>query len=241
MVLRMRGAFVAMVLGLMIFGFQFLWLQKYVASQSASVVYQKNLLFVSDQQHAVVADIKKSGPSIVTLQEVSARNKIVLDQLKDQFPNQAYCPFNRVGGVAVLSDLPRTRSPIACLEGQGLVAMQVRHPTGPLWVVSLHLHWPFPHRQAEHSKRLAAFLEKLEGDIVIGGDFNMVRGGASIKRILAATGTDFVGQSKVTFHLKKWPYLPFRIDHVLASGSGSLSIRPKLGSDHNGLMARIDF
>lgn len=203
-------------------------------------LYQKNMLFRMSDRDSFVADIHAMSPDFITLQEVSKANLPVLEQLRHKYPSQAYCPFARVGGVAVLSRWPKVEGSEICAKGNGMVAMQVQGPSGPVWLVSLHLHWPWPHEQADHISRLEPLLSSLEGPVLVGGDFNAVAWSHAVARVEAATGTRRVGPHMNTFVL---PYIAMGvgIDHVLASPpqNAVLTRRDRLGSDHFGVLARI--
>ncbi|MDU8928442.1 endonuclease [Alisedimentitalea sp. MJ-SS2] len=211
------------------------------ASETGYALYQKNLLFVAGDRSSLVADIRASGATLVTLQEVTRRNRAVLDNLKADFPAQHFCPFARVGGVAVLSRLPKVPGSERCAERDGLAAMQVEGPDGPVWVVSLHLHWPWPYGQTDHVARLEPVLRGLEGPMLIGGDFNAVAWSHAVSRIEAVSGTRRLGHHLVTFQLPRlgmW----IGIDHVLSNlpGGARTETRAALGSDHFGVLARFD-
>ncbi len=201
-------------------------------------VYQKNLLFTLRDPGAVVADIRARAPDIVTLQEVSRRNRAVLEALRAEYPYQHYCDFRAVGGTAVLSRWPEVPGSAFC--ARGMTGLQVETPDGRAWAMSLHLSWPWPHGQAEQLSELTPLLRGLDGPVVIGGDFNAVAWSRAVARIEAASGTRRAGRETATFAL---PYggLGLAIDHVLASGAapGTIEVLDRLGSDHRGVLARV--
>nr|WP_293173373.1 endonuclease/exonuclease/phosphatase family protein [Nannocystis sp.] len=207
--------------------------------EHAYCVYQKNLSFRLADPAPLIADIAAHAPDFVTLQEVTDRTRAVMVGLAERLPSQHLCPFAAVGGVAVLSRWPMIAGTARCAEGDGLAAMQVETPEGPVWIVAIHLHWPFPYRQSAQVERLMPMLETLEGPIVIGGDFNMVPWSYTLGRIAGATGSERAGA--VTYSLPMaggWVTLP--IDHVLVpQGRGATGAErlPLLGSDHHGVLA----
>ena len=208
----------------------------------AYTTYQKNLSFRLADPAPLIADIAGHGPDFVTLQEVTDRTRAVMAGLVVGLPSQHLCPFAAVGGVAVLSRWPKIAGTERCAEGDGSAAMQVATPDGPVWIVSLHLHWPFPYRQPEQLRRLIPALAAMDGPIVIGGDFNMVPWSHALAAITRATGSERAGA--VTYSLPMaggWVTLP--IDHVLVPrGGGPTRARrlPLLGSDHHGVLAGFD-
>ncbi|MDJ0827873.1 MAG: endonuclease/exonuclease/phosphatase family protein [Rhodobacter sp.] len=208
------------------------------AGAGTLTVYQKNLSFRLADPEAVAADILAAGPDIVTLQEVTGRTAAVLDALAESYPTQLRCPFAAVGGVAVASRFPAVPGSGTCAEGQGLAALRVETPSGPVTLASLHLHWPWPYRQRDQLRRLLPHLAALTGPVVLGGDFNMVPWSHTVRRVEAATGALRTGPARPSF--PRWSWLPLPIDHVLApGGTGQTQIRPRLGSDHRGLLARV--
>jgi len=203
-------------------------------------LYQKNLSFRMQDTDPLVQDIFLLKPNVVTLQEVSPTQLRILEDLDEAYPHQAVCPFHSfIGGVAVLSQHPITET--RCVEGSGLVAARVNpEAQEPFWVVSLHLRWPFPYSQSDHVKTLLPQLENLKGDVLIGGDFNMVPWGHTVRLIRNATGTTNTEGLFSTF-TRFGKFVPLQIDHVLGPGGGTAKLRPNLGSDHLGLYARVRF
>ncbi|PHQ99935.1 MAG: endonuclease [Marinosulfonomonas sp.] len=203
-------------------------------------LYQKNMRFDMASTVPLQGDILEHNPDFVTLQEVSANNLPILASLKEQYPAQVFCSFAGVGGVAVAARWPMVAGSGRCEEASGMAAMQLETPHGPVWLVSLHLHWPYPMGQAAQVRALVPMLVALEGPVVLGGDFNMVPWSHTMRSITAATDTQRVGAPKYTFWLAKYYSLP--IDHVLINTNSRPADtwkRPQLGSDHNGVLARF--
>ena len=127
-----------------------------------------------------------------------------------------------------------------CEAASGMAAMQVETPDGPVWVVSLHLHWPYPMGQAAQVRSLVPQLESLSGPVVLGGDFNMVPWSHAMRVIARATASKRIGVPQYSLPLKRLYTLP--IDHVLVNRNAKPAItekRPLLGSDHFGVLARF--
>lgn len=199
-------------------------------------LYQKNTLFRNADLAALAADIRAVAPDMLTLQEVSDPNLALLAGLEDVLPHQIYCPFGSVGGTAVATRLLPV--PGATICARGLAAMQVEGPQGRVWLVSIHLHWPWPYEQAAHLEALLPVIEGLEGPVVVAGDFNMVRWSAALAAVRQAARVSPAGPVRGTFP-QFGPLLVLPIDHVMAPGGGSLELRPLAGSDHLGLLARV--
>lgn len=209
------------------------------APPSALTIYQKNLNYRTGDLQRIADDILATKADVVTLQEVNDRNRALLELLRPDYPLQAHCPFYSVGGTVVLSRLPAAGTAPACAEVPGITTLRVATPGGPVWAVSLHLYWPWPHGQAEQTRRLRPVLEALDGPVILGGDFNMVPWGTSVAELASAARADVVGPTVTTFR-RLGPLAPLPIDHVLLpeGWEGAKELRPYLGSDHSGIVVR---
>jgi endonuclease/exonuclease/phosphatase (EEP) superfamily protein YafD len=233
--LRM-AAFVSMLLALLT-GAQVLMAFTWPGVPGRYTLYQKNMLYRNAELSALESDIRAADAQIVTLQEVSSANMSMLGQLKDIYPTQHLCPGGAVGGPAVLTRLEPVKGTAFC--GPNMAAIQVVSEEERFWLVSVHLHWPWPYRQAEHVKLLLPILDKLEGPVVMAGDFNMVRWATSVTALANIVGTRPAGPTFGSYHgLSR--LLPLPIDHVFATQGGKVMARPALGSDHLGLFAEVE-
>jgi endonuclease/exonuclease/phosphatase (EEP) superfamily protein YafD len=205
------------------------------------LIYQKNLRFDNAELAALEADIRQADPQALTLQEVSEPNRVLLANLSDRFPHQHVCEGPSVGAVAVATRLPPVPGAVVCAPG--LAAMQVTvtdsQGSSPVWIVSIHLGWPWPYGQADHAAKLLPVLEGLEGSVLMAGDFNMVRWGHSVRSLAGAARAAPAGPSGGSY-LGFAPVMRLPIDHAFAPGSGRLELRPALGSDHLGLLAWLE-
>jgi endonuclease/exonuclease/phosphatase (EEP) superfamily protein YafD len=199
-------------------------------------LYQKNMLFRNDDLSGLQADIRAAAPDVLTLQEVSDPNRALLADLADLLPHQHWCPFAAVGGTAIATRLPPVPGEALCAPG--LAALKVTGPKGPLWLVSVHLHWPWPYGQAAHVANLLPAFEGMEAPVVMAGDFNMVPWSDALAALRHATGTTHAGPVRGTYTGFQ-PLLTLPIDHVLSPGGGAMETRPGLGSDHLGLLADL--
>lgn len=204
-------------------------------------VYQKNLWYLNQQADELSADILAQAPDVVTLQEVSPHNRHMLDILRPDYPHQYLCT-TQGWSIAVLSRHPMATDSGICSIGRGLAAVQVSLPQGPVWVLSVHLRWPWPHSQRQQAIWLEEAVDALEGPVVMSGDFNMMPWGSDVRRLVRATGVRRAGPMVPTFWLRPlgWlPAIPLPLDQVYATGGGQVSVRPLLGSDHAGVLARV--
>lgn len=200
------------------------------------IVYQKNLLFNRGDSSGLIADFRETRADVLLLEEVSAANLPILEAMRDSHPYQVLCPAHSVGGVAILSAY--RISDAYCAEGQGYATARVHHMAGEFTAVAIHLHWPWPFGQEAQVNRILGNLAGLRRPLVMGGDFNMVPWSGAPRRVAQATDTRILGPMRPTLFVKGYP-LP--IDHVLVDfrTRGEVELRPKLGSDHHGVLARI--
>lgn len=208
------------------------------AAADAISLYQKNVWLKNPSPEALVADLREVSADIVTLQEVTDEMARALDAIAGDYPHRHRCR----GGVYILTRLAPAEGGARCPQDPWLnvIALQVETGAGPLWVVALHLRWPWPYDQAAQVDRILPFLAELDGPVVVAGDFNMVPWGHSVQQISAAAGAERIGRLERTFEFGT-PLVRLRIDHVLAPRGwrGHTVLRPLAGSDHFGVVARF--
>ena len=198
-------------------------------------VYSKNLWFANTQVQAVVADIEAADVDVVMLQEVSEKNNSILGLLKPRFPHQHLCKFSGRIGIAVVSKHPFAGEP-ACSRQRAVAAAPVDLGGQRVWTVSAHIPWPWPYGSVENEQAALDVLSKLEGPVLIAGDFNNVPWSHRVKSIATVTNTQLAGPTWPTFHLQG---VPLPIDFVMAPGGGAVEIRPLVGSRHAGVVADV--
>lgn len=204
------------------------------------VLYQQNLLFRREGTADFARVLRNSGADMVTLQEVSQPNVALLEEIADILPHQLICPMGSVGGVAIASRYAFEDSTRMCEGDAGLAAARLQTPHGPVWLVSIHLHWPWPYRQAWEVGVLEPFLEQMDGHVIMAGDFNSVAWSDAVARMGAAARAERVGPLMTTFRLPPLGY-PIGIDHVLTGRTGPQAafVQPQNGSDHHGILAHL--
>ncbi len=207
---------------------------------------QLNLSFRNATPEAVAAFVRRERADIVTLQEVTARTGRVMELLKEDYPNRVLCPFARVGGVAVLSRLPKAPGAAqGCVEGQGLAWMRVMAGGRAVSVASLHLHWPYPFRQDRQIGELENHLRDIPRPVILAGDFNAAPWSHAVGRIAAATDTSVADGLRFSFDIGFrgwWPTIPVPIDHILLPedlAPLNVTLGPGPGSDHRSVIARL--
>ena len=201
-------------------------------------LYQKNLRFDNADLPALAADIRLAKPMALTAQEVSLANRALLEDLSDLLPHQLVCDSSGSGSVAVATRLPPVPGAELCVPGLAAMQVTLKEPNREtrVWIVSVHLHWPWPYGQSGHVDKLAKALAGLDGPVLMAGDFNMVRWGNSVQRLARAARAEAAGPSQGTY-LGFEPILRLPIDHAFAPSSGRIELRGQFGSDHLGLLA----
>lgn len=199
-------------------------------------VYQKNLLYSNLNDPRLVADILTLKPDVVTVQELTLQNQGILDAISEAYPDWVTCQFSSFSWVAVVSPAPPIDS--VCIQWKGLAGAKVISPEGPVWVFSLHSSWPWPYPQTDRVPDQTQALQAADAPVVLAGDFNMVPWGGAVRRLGRATGGRRAGPLRPSFWLQT-PRLPLPIDHVFAPGGGEITVQPRFGSDHHGILARV--
>lgn len=205
-------------------------------------LYQKNLLWKELSRGKLTREIRASDADIITLQEISDHDWRYMEKLFDAYENKFFCQRSPNSSMGILTGFSIIEGSGTCIEDTPFAAVQVQMPDGaPVWVVSVHLGWPFPAGQKKKTGTLVNFLETLSGPVIIAGDFNMVPWGSTVRRIVAAADAKILGPIQSTYPAGG-PLFPLPIDHVLVprSSTGLVEVRPLEGSDHYGLIARFD-
>jgi len=175
-----------------------------ISGESTYRLYQKNMSFRIKETDNLKADILASDADFITLQEVTTKNFAFLRELEDRFPTQHTCLFASVGSVSILSRWP-DMGESKCFDKDSMTAMKVKTPEGPVWVISIHLYWPYPHGQAEQVEKLIKHIAELEGRKIIAGDFNMIPWSHTLEAFQHASNTHLAGATVHSFDL---PYIP---------------------------------
>ena len=212
------------------------------APERPLVLVQYNTLFKNRTPEAIVPQIGAAGADAVTLQEVSRRTAVIMNELAADYPFQQFCPFSP-GGVAVLSRWPAVAQ--GCAEGLGLAWMQVEIDGRKVTIASLHLHWPYPFGQADQITALDPVFAALPQPVIVAGDFNAAPWSHAVERVAEASSTHAANGLRfslrmATFGLGPWPFMP--IDHVLLPDGVKaidMHLGSSAGSDHLPVIARI--
>jgi endonuclease/exonuclease/phosphatase (EEP) superfamily protein YafD len=201
-------------------------------------VYTKNV-WVHATDHADLArDIRAARPDVVLLQEVhldAGGGHALLAALAASHPHQHVCIPPDGSGVVVASRHPFDGAPL-CTRARALAAAPIAPDGRRIWIVALHLPWPWPVDSADSDAQAVALLSGLDGPVVVGGDFNAFPWTARVARVARAARGRLAGPARATFPFHG---LPLPLDAVIAPGGGRIEARPRLTSDHRGLVADV--
>ncbi len=198
-------------------------------------VYSKNLLHNNIGMAPIAEDIRTANADVVMLQEITDENSHILGQLGEAFPHQHICAYSGRIRIAVLSRLPMTDQRF-CSGNRSTAGAQIVVNDVLVWAVSVHIPHPWPTDTAMTEAEVPRLLGALDGPIVIAGDFNAFPWTGRVQEIARVTGTRRAGPMRRTYiHAG----LPLPIDHVLAPGGGTVETRPRLGSNHWGVLGDV--
>ncbi|GAB5509816.1 MAG: endonuclease/exonuclease/phosphatase family protein [Hyphomicrobiales bacterium] len=192
----------------------------------------------------------EEAPDVAVILEAPALHDH-LDQMWAAFPFNAGCgpgdrcdmavfSRHRLSGVEVL--------PFYSLPGRLIVAT-LELETGPVTLIAAHLTKPYyGDWHVLQLERLAELLDRIEGPLILAGDFNSQPFVRAFRRaLLERSGLRLASRMQQT-----WPalglagsrYAGFAIDHVLVRGDVSPVsvelIEDPIGSNHRGFLSRFD-
>ncbi|MEP6019397.1 MAG: endonuclease/exonuclease/phosphatase family protein [Paracoccaceae bacterium] len=208
-----------------------------VPASSDLRVYSKNLRYDNAQVEALFEDIQAAGADVLMLQEVSSVNETLLTRLRATFPYQTRCRARAGVAIVVASRFAFEGTPI-CSQRKALAIAKVSINEQSVWLASVHIPWHWPVRSHVNEKQAEDLLMSLEGPIVMAGDFNSVPWTHRVSRLKSVSRTRLAGPTFITLRHSRLP-LSIPIDFVFAPGGGQVELRPLLGSDHHGLLAKV--
>ncbi|SDP02623.1 endonuclease/exonuclease/phosphatase family protein [Phyllobacterium sp. OV277] len=210
---------------------------------------QLNLRFDNVEQTDVIRLIAQQAPDVITLQEVSDSWRPKFAAIEARYPYNIYCPSTkRIGGVAILSRRPFALGTTPQCIGNALAGMaRIDFGGRSALIAALHLEWPWPFTQAENVEELRPYFERLQGPMIVAGDFNAVPWSQTVRQITEASKTRSVDGLRPSWLVNgtlakaaRWIGMP--LDHILVSdrisGMRVETLRP-VGSDHLPLLLRF--
>lgn len=205
---------------------------------------QSNLRFDNKNHEKLLMLIEKEKPDFITYQEGARQWQPVLEKLKTDYPYRVDCPRSTgiIGSTGILSRIPFVDKTAFQCPLNGAIAMGTFHADNrDITVISVHLHWPWPHQQHEQLDALQKALQLPQNTTrLVAGDFNAVTWSNAVKRMQTLTQTRHVatiGPTWLSYKIPSFfrPYFGLPIDQVLVSSDiGVLSVEraTSIGSDH---------
>lgn len=209
---------------------------------------QLNLRYDNRTPNEVIRLIAREAPDVMTLQEVSNDWRPRLKSIEARYPNTLYCPNgSHIGGVAILSRRPFALGTTPQCVGSLIGLARIDFGGRSAIITALHLDWPWPYSQPSNVKMIEPYFERLQGPLIIAGDFNAASWSQTVKNIVAASKTRSVEGLQPSWFaigmpdmVTRWIGLP--LDHILTSDqivNPRVETLPKAGSDHLPMLLRF--
>jgi endonuclease/exonuclease/phosphatase (EEP) superfamily protein YafD len=253
-ILRLRlaagaGAVVAVVLALAIWPQAMTDRGKPMPGAPVLTLYSANLLVTNTNVDAVKASVAAANPDILVLIEAPLIVSEHANELFPQYPHRLRSPWPGFGagtsGNMILSRWPLTPGKIRA-PGLSYALAKVETPLGPLNVVGVHMTRPWPFQfewgQLTQAMTLNTLVKKLDGPVVVAGDFNSV----SSARVGRQIRSD-IGMKANPGWPGTWPSMApaifgFTIDQVYRTPDLAVvdrKIGKRTGSDHRPVITRL--
>jgi len=222
-----------------------------------------NLKWSNPRPDAAVAALRKFAPDLLAVSENTTEWKRRLEALRDELPYHSSDPAESAANPALYSRLfvvdAETVWPFAAEANSSSIVLRRAATTYSYDFVHVHLedgrqlavfavHAPGPGSRREQGLRnrylahLAAAVAKIDGPVVVLGDFNTSPWSPAYRDLVTAGGLTSASGG----HIATWPvwFAPFRvpIDHILVRGPVTVldaTRGPDLGSDHFPVLARL--
>lgn len=211
-----------------------------------------NLFGLNYEMNQVIAVIRAEDPDIIVLQEYFGEQaKDLHPLLLADYPFFARCRGGKRANLGLYSRIPFEQVQDGACPSDAYGTSRTAHilasfKTGdgkPFSVVTTHMDWPIPvGRQHEQLNALSQVLDKIEGPMILAGDFNSTPWSYSLRDFVARNGFTRETMNLVTyplrwFYLRAWrdtiPFLP--LDHVMTRGGvvvHELHAGRRTASDH---------
>jgi endonuclease/exonuclease/phosphatase (EEP) superfamily protein YafD len=191
-----------------------------------------NLFGMNYEMEKVTAAILAQEPEIIVLQEYFGEQATDLHPaLLASYPFFVRCQGGKRANLGLYSRIPFEQADDGACPNNAYgttrtahILAQFRTDGGtPFSVITTHMDWPIPvSRQREQLNALSEVLDKIEGPLVLAGDFNSTPWSYSLRDFVARNGLVRETMNLFTFpmswyYLGAWrdtlPFLP--LDHVM--------------------------
>ena len=217
-------------------------------------ILQANILTCNTNAPALLALVARENPDVIVLQEPNSRWLNALAPLTNSYPVHAALPREDNFGAAIFCKASALSADIFLLsDPEGAPSSQACIAVGGkrLTVVGTHTLAPYNEYMWRGRNRftleLAATLRKVEGPLVVTGDFNNTPWSASFRAFLAASGLRDSAQGRgplLTWPTTSIPPVRIPLDHCFHSDAVRILGRrlgPDIGSDHLPLIIDVAF
>jgi len=192
--------------------------------------------------------LEREAATWVVLTEFGPDKQHALEALRRTYPFQVSCADAWFCSLALLSRIPFEASGRISAGPHGPPTVWARFRVGagrePITVVGTHVHRPSrnPERHRAQLATLTSMLRRVEGAIVVAGDFNAAASSSTLEDFMSGAGVSTSG-----CWLPSWPAWPLNmpqvaLDHVAVSSELSIArtaLGPAIGSDHLPVRADI--
>jgi endonuclease/exonuclease/phosphatase (EEP) superfamily protein YafD len=205
-----------------------------------------NILTSNPNGESIARFVAGSGADVVVLMEASPIAAHV-DMLRAAYPYLAGCgDGSRCGGVVVLSRTPLADVSVQSMSGiwlNRLVTATTEIAGQRVNLVAAHLVKPyFDEFAAEELAKLGAVIGRLEGPVVLAGDFNAAAWSEAIERLMTRQALLPGPGYPATWPVRLGP-LGVPIDNIFTQAPLVIekveALGDAMGSNHRGLLAEI--
>ncbi|KRA51440.1 endonuclease/exonuclease/phosphatase family protein [Devosia sp. Root635] len=211
-----------------------------------------NLFGMNYEMDKVIAAIRAEHPDIIVLQEYFGEQATDLHPLLlADYPFFVRCRGGKRANLGLYSRIPFAQVDDNACPNNAYGTTRTAHILAnfqttdgkPFSVITTHMDWPIPiARQHEQLNALSAVVDKIEGPMILAGDFNSTPWSYSLRDFVARNGFTRETMNLVTyplswFYFGAWrdtiPFLP--LDHVMTRGGvvvHDLHAGQKTASDH---------
>jgi endonuclease/exonuclease/phosphatase (EEP) superfamily protein YafD len=207
-----------------------------------------NLRYDNRTPEAFLSLVGRTGPDVITLNEVSEHWRPKLRVLEAAYPYSRVCDSARgIGAVAILSRRPFAGGgDLRCDRRGSLAHGDFDFGGRTIAIAALHLGWPWPFGQDRQVRQLQPRLAAIGETALLAGDMNATTWSRTVADVASAGGFEVMPSSGPTWITRRlpvaWVPLGLTIDHVFAKGDVQIlgiSRGEPIGSDHLPLI--VDF
>ena len=194
-----------------------------------------NLFGMNYEMEQVTAAIFAEDPDIIVLQEYFGEQATDLHPLLlEHYPYFARCRGGKRANLGLYSRIPFEQAEDGACPSDAYGTTRTAHILArfktsdgkPFAVITTHMDWPFPvNRQREQLTALSEVVDKIEGPMILAGDFNSTPWSYALRDFVLRNGLERETMNLLTFPMS-WYYfgawrdtLPFLpLDHVMTRG-----------------------